>query len=144
MKFNSPAIVFFCLLIGIGFVAFYSYRQLRTAAMKSCVYSLEEPIREHFSRMRIGSETGTEWTYLSPEISQPLVAEFVQAGRTDCGTFDTMSSGKDYWSNPIKIAVLNLGGDQAVRVRVSSDGPDGITHSDDDIVIESVRPGGHN
>jgi len=108
--------------------------------MKACVYSLEAPIRDYFVHAP-PAVTG-EWTKLPSDISGAVVSKTVRSGKTDCGTFASMLDGRDYWSNPVQIEVLNPGNAENLLVRISSYGPNGKQGSGDDIIVESIRPSG--
>jgi hypothetical protein len=130
-------VIFIGLIVSSGFIAFWVYRNLRQAGMESCILSLEAPIIVALDNREpeFTDSLGSQWKTLSSEESKNLLNEAVAAGKTDCGTFQSVQQGKDYWGNDIRIALRK----SAVRkagVRIWSIGPDGRENTLDDITAE--------
>jgi hypothetical protein len=134
-------IILAVIILAVGIVALYSYRQLRTEGMKSCVWSLEAPVRISFENGDLGVniQPGVVWERLHSEQMRLLVSDLVKSRKTDCGTFDSMLEGNDYWGNPIKIYLMRVAPSGKARVKISSDGADGKESTEDDITVESSK-----
>lgn len=117
----------------------YSFGWMRVAGMQACVWSLADPIRNSVkSNSELSqSHRGIGWNFLEEQAARQLVGGYIRTGRGDCGTFESMRDGTDYWGNTIRVAVMHPSPEQPPRVRVSSNGPDGAPDTEDDIVVES-------
>lgn len=107
--------------------------------MKACILSLGTPVidsvRNNNSEFRLSISPKGE--PLTQQSAAALLTTLVKSGVTDCGTFDSVERGVDYWGNPIKITIRQFPASGRLEAEISSIGPDGEENTDDDIRIKS-------
>jgi hypothetical protein len=74
---------------------------------------------------------------LSEVAASQLIGELVANHRTDCGRIDSALNGKDVWGNSIRIYTYQSKTNSRPRLKIVSNGPDGIESTDDNIVVQS-------
>jgi hypothetical protein len=131
MKKNVVLIGVFVTGISL-YLGWYVFTQNQEAAMMSCISSLESPVSA-------AVPAGGGDHLLSSEVSEHLLSDLVNAGKTDCGRIQKVRNGTDIWGNPIRIYVYKSRVDERARVRVTSNGHDGLESTDDDIIVESAK-----
>ena len=114
------------------YAAWFAWREMENAAYESCIASVMSDIH---LRMAAGSANLSrfelpqdgKWKQLSDADAQVLLRE-TKAG--DCGR--TQDVTRDLWGRNVHVALRNSS--EFLRVGVWSDGSDGISGTDDDLV----------
>jgi hypothetical protein len=107
------------------------------AAMTSCIWSLEAPIRDDLRATYRGKNLGE--TQIPDDEARQLIHNAVVTGQTDCSRTGRVPDGFDVWGSRLRVFAIESAG-YPVRVRIGSAGPDGVWSTADDIVVRSPSP----
>lgn len=117
-------------------VAWQFFRQLRNNAMKSCILSIPGAVLTDIRRdgLAFAPNSSKGPGRLASEEMKSLMERLMVSRSIDCGSFEKMEQGLDYWGNPITIEIRGNNENASVQVTAISSGPDGLTGTEDDIV----------
>jgi hypothetical protein len=114
------------------YAIWYAWREMEDAAYESCIASVMSDIHRRIdagsvNMSRFELPTGEKWKKLSDADARVLLSETTPG---DCGR--TQDITRDRWGRNVHVALRNSS--EFYKVGVWSDGGDGITGTDDDLV----------
>ena len=114
-----------CMALSSGCTA---WSDSQRAATHSCIASIAANLRAQ----QLESAVGSDWAALDEATTDQLLSRIGQSGNHDCGSWDGRQPLLDAWHHRIIVRMKKAGSGQP-DVQVSSNGPDGIDGTADDI-----------
>jgi len=112
-----------------GLAAWGVWRNARANGYKSCLASLVDQVWKRESTRELANMS-SDWVILSADEVDRLM---IDVKGTDCGGFD--DPRLDFYGNRINIALRQERKDRWPPIVIWSNGADGISRTDDDIVM---------
>jgi hypothetical protein len=128
MRRRTKFYILFLVLFFVALIFYQLWIAMREAAYPSCLGSIATGIQETEAVKDLTPSNGADWKVLSEKEVDLLLSQF-QPG--DCLGFE--NTAVDFWGNRIQVALRAPTG--GFDIKVWSRGPDGISSTEDDLVI---------